>query len=83
MPKFYPEWPSGEQMQAYFESYVEKFGFREIIKLNTEVVSTKYIEERKVWEVSTNDLGEGVASCQHFDFLIVCNGIFSKPKVAN
>jgi|SRR5690554_166493 len=83
MPKFYPEWPSGEQMQAYFESYVEKFGFREIIKLNTEVVSTKYIEERKVWEVSTNDLGEGVASCQNFDFLIVCNGIFSKPKVPN
>ncbi|MEK8104862.1 hypothetical protein NKG94_06000 [Micromonospora sp. M12] len=26
MPADYPQWPSGEQVQRYLESYVEKFG---------------------------------------------------------
>src|SRR5262245_38915326 len=37
MPDSYPEWPSGEQVQAYLESYAARFGFAQNILLDTEV----------------------------------------------
>lgn len=76
MPKNYPEWPSGPQMQAYLESYVEKFGLRKFIKLNTEVKSASQSADGK-WTVAT------AASAEVFDFVVVCNGIFSKPAIPN
>ena len=39
MPKDYPEWPSGQQVQAYLESYVEKFDLARMLHLDTEVTS--------------------------------------------
>lgn len=83
MPKDYPEWPSGEQMQRYFEGYVDHFGFRNIIRFNTEVTEAVYDDEVRDWKLRTKDLRTSTDD-QHtetFDFLIVCNGIFSKPKV--
>ncbi|SFM57638.1 flavin-containing monooxygenase [Marinobacter zhejiangensis] len=81
MPKSYPEWPTGSQMQKYFESYVNKFGFRELISLNTEVVSADYVTESKSWSLKTKSSPGGHTRESVFDFLVVCNGIFSKPKI--
>jgi cation diffusion facilitator CzcD-associated flavoprotein CzcO len=41
MPKSYPEWPSGPQVQAYLESYVKQFELAPLLRLDTEVVSAK------------------------------------------
>lgn len=72
MPKSYPEWPSGPQVQAYLESYVEKFGLAPALRLNSEVRSADQQEDGS-WSVTT---GSGT---EKYDFLIVANGIFSRP----
>ncbi|GAB0153746.1 flavin-containing monooxygenase [Marinobacterium sp. BA1] len=82
MPKKYPEWPSGEQMQTYFESYVDRFGFRAIIRFKTEVVNAEY--DHGTWTINTRETSSGKngeEDVEYFDFLIVCNGIFSSPKI--
>jgi cation diffusion facilitator CzcD-associated flavoprotein CzcO len=74
MPREYPEWPSGPQVQAYLEAYARKFALMPHIRLNTEVVSATQ-EPDKRWRVATRDGSEV------YDRLIVCNGIFSRPSL--
>jgi len=81
MPASYPEWPSGEQVQAYMQGYVDKFGLGPHIALNTEVMSAVLDEEALQWTVATRDVASGAVRQYHFDQLIVCNGIFSEPAV--
>jgi hypothetical protein len=39
MPRDYPEWPTGEQVQAYLQAYAERFGLVDKIRLCTEVMA--------------------------------------------
>lgn len=80
MPKSYPEWPTGAQVQAYLEAYVDHFGFREALRLDSEVVSA-VPEVGSGWTVQTRSTIDGSVATQAFDYLIVCNGIFSIPAV--
>lgn len=74
MPKDYPEWPTGPQVQAYLESYAKEFGLMPSIRLNTEVKTTAQGEDGR-WTVTTD------AGAEDFDFLVVANGIFSRPSI--
>lgn len=83
MPSSYPEWPSGEQVQAYLQSYAEHFGIVENILLDTEVDRANYDEASETWTVVGKRAGAGARGAEfislRFDFLVVCNGIFSAP----
>lgn len=79
MPRDYPEWPTGSQMQAYFESYVAKFNLGDLLRLSTPVNLAKPEEDGDGWQVTSQNNGE--ETTEHFDFLIVCNGIFSAPAI--
>lgn len=81
MPKSYPEWPTGAQMHAYLESYVDYFSFRDAIRLDTEVIAARPAENGAGWTVETRVGGDAQPELATFDFLIVCNGIFSLPAV--
>lgn len=83
MPKSYPEWPSGAQVQAYLETYVDHFGFRDAIRLNTEVVSATPARDGtgEGWTIVTRSSISGEQTDERVDYLIVCNGIFSIPAV--
>ena len=84
MPRHYPEWPSGEQMQAYFESYVEHFNLGPNLRLNTTVTGADLNAEETKWRISSIwRTKDGMQRVEHeaFDYLIVCNGIFSIPSV--
>lgn len=84
MPRSYPEWPSGEQVQAYLQSYTEHFGFDHEVMLNTCVKTVQYDEAAQFWTVTVDQKrpGESVETKQfEFDRLIVCNGIFSIPSI--
>ncbi len=81
MPSDYPEWPSGEQVQQYLESYVEHFALIDDIHLNTRVVSADWGEATGHWNVIT-ELGRSTGrEVFSFDYLTVCNGIFSVPSI--
>ncbi|MCF7549563.1 NAD(P)/FAD-dependent oxidoreductase [Pseudonocardia sp. WMMC193] len=74
MPRHYPEWPSGEQVQQYLESYARHFGILDRVRTSTEVLSA---EPRAAggWTVTTS------AGAEDVDHLVVANGIFSDPFV--
>lgn len=74
-PKDYPEWPSGEQVQRYLDSYVDFANLRDRIKFNTRVVTAKQQADDS-WSITT-DKGDTAA----FDFLVVCNGVYSDPYI--
>ncbi len=78
MPKDYPEWPSGPQVQAYMQSYADRFDLMPLIRLNTEVTSATQDKDGR-WTVGTRS-GDLKAQ-DSFDFLTICNGIFSAPKL--
>lgn len=78
MPRSYPEWPTGEQVQAYLEAYVDRFGLRPRLRLSTEVVAAELDEDAGRWTIRAVGAGGGEET---FDYLVVANGIFSEPFV--
>ncbi|HEX4090243.1 MAG TPA: NAD(P)/FAD-dependent oxidoreductase [Trebonia sp.] len=82
MPKSYPEWPTGEQVQAYLERYAEHFGLGRALRLNTEVVAARPAGDG--WILDTRDVGGaagGATSTGGFDRLVVANGVFCEPAI--
>ena len=80
-PSDYPEWPTGEQVQVYLAAYARHFSIDTHIQLNTEVTETLFDDATQKWIVKTyNDIFNAYVS-QDFDYLVVCNGIFSQPLV--
>jgi dimethylaniline monooxygenase (N-oxide forming) len=73
MPATLPDFPHHSQIAAYFESYVDHFGFRDRITFETRV--TRAERSGDGWEVST-DRGETRA----YDALIVANGHHWDPR---
>jgi len=80
MPKSYPEWPSGRQVQAYLQKYTEHFSFDQNVMLNTTVTNAQFDTTTETWTV-TIEQGGSESTKLVFDRLIVCNGIFSIPSV--
>lgn len=79
MPKHYPEWPSGQQVQAYLNDYAETFGLKPLIRLSTPVTHAAQGADGR-WTVTFQPQG-GAEQTESFDFLTICNGIFSAPAV--
>ena len=68
MPKSYPDYPHHAQIAAYFDAYVDHFGFRDRIRFETKVQRA----ERGPGGGWTLTLDDG--SVQRFDALLVANG---------
>ncbi len=79
MPRDYPEWPTGAQVQAYLEAYVDRFGLRERLRLATEVVHAE--PSPGGWDVRVRDVASGAEGELAFEHLVVANGIFCDPLV--
>ncbi|OIJ24964.1 flavin-containing monooxygenase [Nocardioides luteus] len=76
MPKVFPEWLSGEQVQSYLEMYVEKFELAPMIRLSTEVRSAQPAGGGG-WDISV--AGADGETTEHYDHLTVASGVFSEP----
>lgn len=74
MPRRYPQWLEGAQVQEYLEAYVERFGLAPCLRLGTEV-ERAVPAEGGGWEVTT------AAGTEHYDHLVVANGIFCEPAL--
>jgi cation diffusion facilitator CzcD-associated flavoprotein CzcO len=74
MPDSYPDFPHHTQIAAYFEGYVDHFGFRDRIIFDTGVQSARRDREG-VWHVEL-DTGE----TRLYDALIVANGHHWNPR---
>jgi dimethylaniline monooxygenase (N-oxide forming) len=79
MPKHYPEWPTGWQVQEYLNSYADKFALKPLIRLSTPVTRAAQDADGR-WTVTFRPNG-GDEQSESFDFMTICNGIFSAPSV--
>jgi dimethylaniline monooxygenase (N-oxide forming) len=76
-----PEWPTGDQVQAYLAAYVERFALADRLRLGTEVVAAELDEAAATWTLHTADVAAGTSATDTFDHLVVANGIFCDPLV--
>jgi dimethylaniline monooxygenase (N-oxide forming) len=74
MPKSYPDYPHHAQIAAYFDAYVDHFGFRHAIRFETKVAHAHRLDGGG-WELT---LGDG--SRERFDALLVANGHHWDPR---
>ena len=74
MPKSYPDFPHHTHIAAYFDDYVEHFGFRDRIVFNTGVARAELTNDG-LWQVTT-DTGDR----RMYDALMVANGHHWNPR---
>jgi cation diffusion facilitator CzcD-associated flavoprotein CzcO len=71
MPDDYPEWPTGEQVQAYLAAYADRFDVRP--RLGTDVTAARVVDGGWLLTAGGTDT--------LFDRLVVANGVFCEPAV--
>ena len=74
MPKSYPDFPHHTQIAAYFDSYVDHFGFRDRIRFETSVERAER-GPHGGWTLTLHD-----GSVERFDALLVANGHHWNPR---
>ncbi|MEV4511041.1 NAD(P)/FAD-dependent oxidoreductase [Dactylosporangium sp. NPDC049525] len=74
MPRDYPEWPTGAQVQAWLADYAAHFGVDRHLRLNTEV--TRAVQDADGWTLELRDNG-----VEQVDRLVVANGVFCEPLI--
>ncbi|HEU4974593.1 MAG TPA: NAD(P)-binding domain-containing protein [Baekduia sp.] len=74
MPADFPDYPHHTQIAAYFDQYVDHFGFRDRIVFRTRV---EHVERRPdgVYEVRTDD-----GQTREYDVVLVANGHHWDPR---
>jgi dimethylaniline monooxygenase (N-oxide forming) len=77
------DFPTAEQIRAYLNAYIDRFGLRSQICLSTEVVSVTRVTTHKFQVLVRPNGGSEIAETLEFDFVVVCNGVFSEPQVPN
>jgi len=74
MPATYPDFPHHTQIAAYFDAYVDHFGFRDRITFETKVTRAERRAEGG-WEVTTDG-----GATRAYDALVVANGHHWDPR---
>jgi dimethylaniline monooxygenase (N-oxide forming) len=74
MPKSYPDFPHHTQIAAYFDAYVDHFGFRDAIRFGTGVEHVARRDDGR-WDVRIAT-GETIA----YDAVVVANGHHWDPR---
>jgi dimethylaniline monooxygenase (N-oxide forming) len=75
MPKSYPDYPHHSQIAAYFDDYVDHFGFRERIRFQCAVARAQRTPGGG-WELTTEH-----GDTHHYDALLVANGHHWDPRM--
>jgi dimethylaniline monooxygenase (N-oxide forming) len=79
MPAHYPQWPSGDQVQAYLINYATTFHVLPHIRFHVQVNKLNYL--RPCWQAQVTDLQTNTSEQLSFDFVAICTGTFHKPHI--
>ena len=81
MPRAYPQFPSGAQVQSYLEAYATRFDLHRLIRLGAEVDEAVQDERTGRWTLTVRDLTAGTVERYEFDHLVIATGIFCEPFI--
>ncbi|KAE8055966.1 hypothetical protein FH972_012770 [Carpinus fangiana] len=74
--------PGHREVLMYLKDFAREFGIAELVRLETEVVHVGLVEDSK-WKVISRKSGSDEAGVDEiFDAVVVCNGHFTEPRVA-
>jgi dimethylaniline monooxygenase (N-oxide forming) len=79
MPKSYPDYPHHSQIAAYFDDYVDHFGFRDRILFRTEVTRVEQAPQGG-WDVTSRAVEGGDEQTVRYDDVMVANGHHWDPR---
>lgn len=80
-PQTADDFPTAEQIRAYLSAYTDCAGLWPVIRLSSKVVSVTRLATKK-FGVRVRSRGGGeITETLEFDFVVVCNGVFSEPQV--
>ncbi|HMR82583.1 MAG TPA: NAD(P)-binding domain-containing protein [Niabella sp.] len=79
MPAYYHEWPTGNQMNEYLNSYAKHFGIDTLIQCNTTITEMEYVNSR--WHLSAIHTQQNTSHTYIFDFVVICTGTFSQQYI--
>ncbi|KAK1364544.1 Flavin-containing monooxygenase [Heracleum sosnowskyi] len=71
--------PSHEEVLKFLNDFAVHFGVNELIRLSTEVVRVELLTDKWIVESRSGELSQE----EVFDAVVVCNGQFTEPRVAN
>ncbi len=86
-PESADDFPTAGQIRDYLESYAGHFGLKSHIRLETEVLSVSRQnsdsnDSHPGFRVKVRQQGDpGETEVRDFDFVVICNGVFSEPYV--
>ena len=75
MPEDYPDFPTHRQIAAYFDAYVDHFGFRDQIRFKTEVTHVERATGGQGWSVTLDD-----GTTTTYESVFVANGHHWDPR---
>ena len=79
MPRDYPEWPTGEQIQAYLAAYATHFGLDQALRLGAEV--RRLPRRRRPLDPDPSRPAPPERDHAEFDRLVIANGVFCEPAI--
>jgi cation diffusion facilitator CzcD-associated flavoprotein CzcO len=80
MPEDYPDYPHHSQVAAYFDDYVDRFGFRDRISFRTEVTRVERASSGAGWDVTVRPVDGGDARTERYVHVLVANGHHWDPR---
>lgn len=73
-------YPGHEEVLRYLQNFAREFGVDQVVRLHTEVLNVRLVESNK-WKVKSRKKDDVVEE-ETFDAVVVCNGHFSVPRLA-
>jgi dimethylaniline monooxygenase (N-oxide forming) len=80
MPESYPDYPHHSQIAAYFDDYVDHFGFRDRINFRFEVTRVAPSAQGTGWDVTSRPADGGAEESTRYDHVMVANGHHWDPR---
>jgi len=83
MPASYPRFPSCDQIVSYLNSYARHFRVFKKIRFNCRVIKLEHRPGDQGWTLRYYDQKSEEEFVKEFDLVVVCNGLYSTPKIPN
>ncbi|KAJ4841164.1 hypothetical protein Tsubulata_025050 [Turnera subulata] len=74
--------PGHREVLLYLQDFSREFGIEEMVRFETEVVTVEFLEDDKKWEVKTRRKIGPDLNNEVYDAVVVCNGHYTEPRVA-